>query len=349
MNPLGRCDVTGSRHIDGADRIVQLTAGVLMSQTLVAAIEFDLFSLLSAEGGATVPEAAKGLGIADRPAEILLTACAALDLLVSDGTRFSNTPVAEQYLVRGKPYYFGDYVTMVRDHAYPGWLRVSEAFRSNSPSRWTPDQQSNIFDAEHRAKLFWNGLYPLSAVTADALARAVDFSTTTRLLDVGGGGAAFDIELCRRYPELRATVYDLPHVCPLATERIRDAGLSERIGVHAGDFFEDADLPAGHDAILLSMILHDWDEERNRAILAKCFRALPSGGTVVISELLVDDDKTGPLDAALMSVNMLAGTWGRNYTGREYHDWLRDAGFDDVQTVRFRGPGANGAVLARKP
>ncbi|MGH8968246.1 MAG: methyltransferase, partial [Actinomycetes bacterium] len=121
------------------------------------------------------------------------------------------------------------------------------------------------------------------------------------------------------------------------------------IGLHPGDFFADADLPGGHDTVLLSMILHDWDEERGREILGKCFRALPSGGTLVISELLVDDDATGPLDAAMMSVNMLAGTYGRNYTEAEYRCWLADAGFAEPRTVRFQAPGANGAILARKP
>ncbi len=72
--------------------------------------------------------------------------------------------------------------------------------------------------------------------------------------------------------------------------------------------------PVGHDAILLSMILHDWGEDRDRAILQKCWAALPSGGMVIISELLVNDEKTGPPAAALMSLNMLVETEGRNYT-----------------------------------
>jgi 3-hydroxy-5-methyl-1-naphthoate 3-O-methyltransferase len=345
----GRTQPEVLHEAPGAERIVALTAGVLMSQTLVAATELDLFSFLAARGGATVTEMAEGLGIAERPAEIVLTACAALGLLMRDDSRFVNAPVAQRYLVRGTPYYFGDYICMVRDHAYPGWLRITDAVRSNSPSRWSSDQQSNIFDAKNRAALFWNGLYPLSALTARALAAAVDFGAAVRLLDVGGGGAAFDIELCRHYPGLRATVYDLPHVCELTAERIDAAGLADRVRVHPGDFFADEGLPSGHDTILLSMILHDWDEARNGEILGKCFRALPSGGRIVVSELLLDDDKTGPLSAALMSVNMLAGTWGRNYTAREYQEWLRCAGFDAVRTVRFNAPGANGAVLARKP
>lgn len=328
--------------------LLRMTSGLWVSQTLVAAEDLDLFTVLSVRGGATVAEAAAATGIAERPAEILLTACTSLGLLERTGDRFVNAPVADEYLVRGRPYYLGDYVRMLREHAYQGWMRVTEAVRGNRPSRWEAEQQERIFDAENRSARFWDGLYPLSALTARVLAGAVDFSGVRSLLDVGGGGAAFDIELCRRYPGLRATVYDLPHVCQHTAKRIAAAGLSDRVTLHSGDFFADPDLPAGHDAILLSMILHDWDEPRNQALLEKCHRALPEGGLLVISELMVDDDKTGPRNAALMGMNMLVGTWGRSYTAAEYTGWLRQAGFDDVRVVRFEAPGANAAVLARK-
>ncbi|TCC32659.1 methyltransferase, partial [Kribbella capetownensis] len=110
------------------------------------------------------------------------------------------------------------------------------------------------------------------------------------------------------------------------------------------------ELPAGHDVVLLSMIMHDWTPEQDLAILRKCFAALPSGGRIVISELLVNDEKTGPPAAALMSLNMLVETaGGRNYTAAEYEHWLHATGFVDVQTLSFEAPGANGAVIARKP
>ena len=97
------------------------------------------------------------------------------------------------------------------------------------------------------------------------------------------------------------------------------------------------------------MILHDWDEAKDRALLRRSYEALPSGGAVVISELLVNDDKTGPAPAALMSLNMLIETEGRNYTPAEYAEWMKDAGFHEVETVWFDAPGANGAVIGRKP
>ena len=91
---------------------------------------------------------------------------------------------------------------------------------------------------------------------------------------------------------------------------------------------------------MLSTILHDWDEAKNRALLRRSFEALPSGGAVVISELLVNDEKTGPAPAALMSLNMLIETEGRNYTPAEYSAWLEEAGFrsTDMQTKYLPGP-----------
>jgi predicted O-methyltransferase YrrM len=197
--------------------------------------------------------------------------------------------------------------------------------------------------------VFWQAMHSLSTFTARALGQAVDFTGFKRLLDVGGGSGAFDIELCRQYPHLRATVYDLAHVAEIAARNAAEAGLSDRVGTVAGDFFGAPALPNGHDVILLSMILHDWNEEKNLEILRKCFAALPSGGSLIVSELLVNDEKTGPVPAALMSLNMLIETEGRNYTSAEYAGWMTGVGFSDIRTVWFESAGANGVVIGRKP
>jgi hypothetical protein len=320
-------------------------------KTLAAALELDLFSRLSGTKGTTAAELAVTLGTAERPAEMLLTGCAALGLLRKTAGRYRNAPLAEQFLVRGRPYYFGGAVAMLDQRLYAGWARLAEAVRRNRPTTWDPDRQASLFDGADAAMLahFWEAMHSISTSTAAALAKAVDFRRFTRLLDVGGGSGAFDIELCRRYRRLRATVYELPHVAEIAAGKIAAAGLGDRVQTAPGDFFADPAYPAGHDAILLSLIMHDWSPEDDRRILQKCHDALPSGGAVIICELLVNDDKTGPLPAALMSLNMLIETkGGRNYTAAEYRGWLADVGFRKIRTVRFRGPGADAAVIGYK-
>ncbi len=237
---------------------------------------------------------------------MLLTGCAALGLLEKRDDRYVNSPLAEEFLVRGKPYYFGGWIEMADRRLYPGWGKLGEAVLTNRPTTWNPERQAHLFEGEDPVMLalFWEAMDSLSAFSARVLAEAVDFSAYQRLLDVGGGSGAYDIELCRRYPDLRATVFDLPFVCEQAAKKVAEAGLADRISTAPGDFFAD-ELPGGHDVILLSMVMHDWTEERDREILHKCFQVLPSGGAMIICELLVNNEKTGPPPAALMSLNML--------------------------------------------
>jgi hypothetical protein len=100
----------------------------------------------------------------------------------------------------------------------------------------------------------------------------------------------------------------------MARERIAAAGLDEVIDTIGGDFRADDALPQGHDVILLSMILHDWDEATGRALLRKCWNALEPGGTVVICELLLNPERTGPPSATLMGMNMIVELEGARTT-----------------------------------
>jgi predicted O-methyltransferase YrrM len=332
--------------------LMDLVTGFWSFKTFAAAVELDLFTRLAGGRTLTVAAAEQELGLSDRPADLLLTACASLGLLERAGAGYRNTALAEEFLVRGKPYYFGGQVTYCDHRTYLPWHRIGEALRTDRPLTWDPDTQESMFTTADPQLLatFWEAMYSTSIFTARALGGAVDLAGRQRLLDVGGGSGAYPIELCRQQPDLTATVLDLPHVAEIAAGKIELAGLADRITTRAGDFLADAALPGDHDTVLFSMILHDWDEATNRELLAKAYAALPAGGLVIISELLLDADRTGPAPAALMGMNMLVETvGGRNYSDAEYADWLTGAGFGQIRTVRFDAPGANGAVLGVKP
>jgi hypothetical protein len=328
--------------------LMEMSSGFFAAKTLAAAVEFGLFALLTEQGDLTVAEFATARGLHPRPAEMLLSGCAGLGLLVKDGERFANSPVAREYLVPGRPYYFGDYIAMLDQRVYPGWMKLSEGLHRNSPTTWDPAERASLFDADDPAMVatFWRAMHSMSVFTARALGHAYDFSHVRRLLDVGGGGAAYTIELCRIYPDLTATVYDLPFVCEQTRQRIADAGLGDRISCVGGDFFAEDKLPDGHDAALLSSVLHDWSEAEDRGILRKVRAALPRRGTIMISELLMDDDKSGPAAAAMFSLLMLVETErGRNYSGAEYARWLRDVGCGEVTRRPVPGISANAVVV----
>jgi hypothetical protein len=326
---------------------MELSSGLFASKTLAVAVQLDVFSMAAGEG-ITVDEFAAARGLHTRPAGMLLTGCSSLGLLEKAGDRFQASALAREYLMPGTRYYFGDFVTMLDERVYAGWMRLGDAVNTDAPTTWDPARQESLFDGcdPVLVRTFWRGMHSMSTYTARAVAEAYDFGSVRRLLDVGGGGAAFTIELCRAYPALEATVYDLPFVCEQTLERIAEAGLSDRITCVGGDFFADAKLPGGHEVALLSSVLHDWSPEENQVILDKVAEAVTQDGRILIAELLMDDDESGPAPAALFNLLMLVETRrGRNYTGAQYERWLRAAGCAAVERVPVAGVSANALVV----
>lgn len=330
--------------------LMQLSTGFWSFKTLAAAVELDLFTKLAGGREVSVLDLQQEFDMQHRPADLLLAACASLGLLEKAGDRYRNTELSETFLVQGRPYYFGGFVRFCDAREYPAWHRIVDALRGNRPTTWDPSAGGSLFDKEDPVMLglFWEAMHSFSTFTARALGEKLDFQPYRRLLDVGGGSGAFPIELCKRHGHLEAAVYDLPHACAIAASKIEAAGLSRAIGTIAGDFVAQ-DLPAGFDVMLVSHILHDWDEAHNRKLLGKIHAALPAGGDLIISELMLDDTRDGPPAAALMGMNMLVETiGGKNYSEAEYRTWLTDAGFGDFRSVALGAAGANKALVARK-
>ena len=336
----------------------KLTVGPLMGlvfgftsiQALGAALDLELFNVLSGGKGVDVPEASDLLGIEERPARALLISCTALGLLGrrEDG-RYYNSPLSEKFLVRGKPDYFGGWVIMARDRLFPAWMGLTEALKTNRPRTWKEGSGhfESIYSHPGELRTFLEGMHSLSIQSGRALAEALDFSSCSRLLDVGGGSGAYAIAVLEQYPRLRGVVFDLLPALEFAQEKIAEAGLSGRLKTIGGDFFKE--LPKGFDAHLLSMILHDWGPEENRAILRACFDALPPRGIVIISELMMDDEETGPLPAAQMAMNMIVENMGFNYAWGEYEQWLTEVGFRGIRRIPLQSPAANGVIVGSKP
>ena len=245
--------------------------------------------------------------------------------------RYLNSPLSDEYLVPDKPNHVGGLVTMFDRRLYAGWDKLTQAIRTNRPTTWDPDRERSLFDSADPEMLatFWEAMHAMSTLTGRALGEAFDAGGFRRLLDVGGGSAAFDIVLCQRYPELHATVYDLEFVADIAARNVNDAGLGDRITATPGDFFADATFPAGHDLHLFSMIMHDWDEERDQVLLRKSFDALEPGGRGLVS-VWAQITEPGDLGASI------TGYGGLNYivNSADHRAAMAAHGFDDPRRCR---------------
>ena len=208
------------------------------------------------------------------------------------------------------------------------------------------DVSADAAEAEHFSRAQHAG----SLGPAHLLARQVDLGGCRRLLDVAGGSGAFSITLCRRYPELRATILDFPNMVTVAERYVREAGLEARIDYLAGDALA-VDWPADQQAIVMSYLLDAVGERQIETLLARAFAALAPGGSLLLHDFMVDDDRQGPDLAALWLVTAMGFSSEPDVVSLT-PGWLgelvRRHGFSDVE-ARPLIADITMLVMARKP
>ena len=154
-----------------------------------------------------------------------------------------------------------------------------------------------------------------------------DFSRYARMLDVGGNSGEFALRACRKHPGLRATVYDLPLVCDIGAKHIGAEPEADRIDFVKADA-AGASLPHGFDLVTFKSMLHDWPEAEMRGFLARAYRALERGGTVLIFERSML--QVGEVQVPYSLIPLLL--FFRSYRSQEdYVRSLEQAGFGDVR------------------
>ena len=328
--------------------VLELIDAFRRSKVMFTAVSLGLFNYLS-DGPKDVRSLASLTRTDPGALERLLDACAAMALLDKRDGWYSNLPVAQTYLSRTSPSTLSGYVLYSNRALYPLWGNLEDAIREGS-NRWeqTFSAQGAIFDhffeSEAAMRDFLAGMHGFGLLSSPLVTAAFDLSRFRRLVDVGGATGHLAIEICRAYPNVHAAVYDLPGVAEVAQEYIARSGMADRIEIIAGDFFQDA-LPEG-DLFSLSRILHDWSETNIHQLLRRIHSRLPAKGALLIAERLLNDEKTGPLNALLQSLSMLVCTEGKERTLSEYEALLREAGFAEVHGGKTGG--LLDAVLAVK-
>jgi len=93
------------------------------------------------------------------------------------------------------------------------------------------------------------------------------------------------------------------------------------------------------DVITMGHILHDWDLQKKKALVKKAYDALPTGGSFVVFEAMIDDDRSKNAFGLLMSLNMLIETpGGFDYTAADCVAWMKEAGFKETRVQHLVGP-----------
>jgi hypothetical protein len=359
--------------------IFEMATGFWVSKTLMCAVELDIFSKLS-ERSLSVDQIQQLFGLRQRQAEPFIASLSSLGLLTcakhnenGELQLFANSELADTFLVREKPLYIGDFVTMYDQRLYNRWddllLRLkcgsmhdtgSPALKQNITKNYLDElysqsihntknekvanSQSNL-RIQKEMKMFVHAMYGEKIWEATALCQIYDFSKHRKLIDLGGGPAVFPIQIVKHFSNIFALVIDTEPVCMIADEYIKKFNLEDRIETMVLDLLNE-DLPNGYDLILISHIIGGMNKETGASFLQKAYNSLcdNGGGTVMVNEWLLNDDKSGPLLPALMGLNMTVETReGKAYSFAEIYQMLSETGFREIEKIPI--PGSPGHII----
>ncbi len=314
------------------------------AQVILTAHEMGIFNCLGSRA-ATADVLADELEISERGLRIFLDALVSLGLLNKTNNRYKNTKTGLTHLVKGGSDYRGatfDHLVRMRDM----WLRLNDAVEKGTSPR---KPEESLVHNRDRNRSFILAMKDFGTPNAKIIASNLDLSKYERLLDLGGGPGSYSMEIIRQFPQLRATLVDLPLTLEVAEEIIKESCMDEKIELKAADFYNDphADIGSGYDLALISNILHIEGVELNRILLSMVYNAMLDEGMIIIHEALINENRVSPPDRAMFAVNMLLHTErGNCYTFNEIKGWLEEAGFSGVELVDcFEKPSL---MIARK-
>lgn len=321
------------------DRILELALGFWGAKTLLSAVELGLFTQLT-EGPLDAEALRARLGLHPRSARDFFDALVALGVLDRQGDRYANTPETALFLDPAKPTYIGGFLEMVNARLYPFWGSLTEGLRTGRPqneAKTGDDFFAALYQDPTRLRQFVQAMTGLSLGSAHAIARAFPWSRYRTFVDVGTAQGGLPVVLAQAHPHLRGGGFDLPPIEPIFADYVASFGLQDRLRFYPGDFFSDPLPPA--EVLVMGHILHDWNLEEKRLLVAKAYAALPEGGALIVYDTIIDDERRRNVFGLLMSLNMLIETpGGFDYTGADCCAWLREAGFRETYVEHLVGP-----------
>ncbi|KAG8450583.1 hypothetical protein GDO86_003014 [Hymenochirus boettgeri] len=312
--------------------IIQLLDGFKASKTLFAASKLKVFDKLKDKRALKAIEIANKINASLCGTERLLDACVALGLLEKTHQVYSNTELANTYLVSDSEFSVHGFVIYSNDRLWTRYSNLENALKEgtckNQKNLENKPQATNCGVCQCSSALkqhFMEAMHGMMRVTSKAVATAFDLSRYSCACDLGGCTGALAHDLVRIYPNMKVNIFDLPEVIenvpPFQPVRFD----SSRLTFTSGNFLEDS-LPEA-DLFILSRVLHDLPDDRLTHLLRKLSEAChPGQSALLIAEIVLDEEKREPR-ALLQALGMGEG---RQRSGSEYKELLQNHGFDSV-------------------
>jgi hypothetical protein len=307
-------------------QVLQLAGGFQVSKALYVLAKLGIPDLIAAGVNTSSELAARTDTVPDRLRRVLRTLSGFGIVSGAEDDVWSLTTLGET-LRSDVPGSVRQMTIMWNEETYDAFSQLLGAVQSERPAFelvFNTDFFGHLATHPESQATFNAAMGNLVRQSHAAAVATYDFGGIRSLVDVGGGSGALAVSILERYPELTATVFDLPQVIDEARTVIEGAGLANRATTAAGDFFES--VPAGAEAYILSAVVHDWDDDEATAILRTVRRAIPDDGRLLLVEFVLPNGDEPHLNK-LLDLTMLGVLTGRERSESEFADLFARCGF----------------------
>lgn len=321
--------------------IMKYATGAWVAGILGAAVQHRVFTLLES-ASATTEDLATRAAISRRGAQALLDGLLGLGLIQLDRGHYSNSAEASTFLVEDKPTYMGGFMKC-EGLAMEQWVKLGEAVRTGEPQSHSFDAPAGFFEDLVPA------IAPLSMPAAEVAVKELKLANAgaISILDVGGGSGIYSAIFLKANRQAKSTQLDFPSINRLARQYVQKYGVAERFNTIDGDFHVTDLGKAAYDVVVYSHIAHQESPESNIDLFKRIRAALKPGGSLVINDFVVQDDRSGPPFALIFHANMFVKTkGGATYRAADYRAFLQQAGFGEPRFVNTPGPSS--LVISRR-
>ena len=333
--------------VETAEEVSNIAFGFMASKAMFAGLHLDVFTHLAA-GPKTCKNLSEIVGVPANRIVTLMNALNGVGLVELDGNLYANSSGAEAFLSRESKYDFGDYLRFQIDQQmYPFLGQLNEVL-DGSLSSDAVDSYQHWMSNPEQAALYSNAQHSGSLGPGRTIARTVDLSGAKSLLDVAGGTGAMTIRLLEANPDLTSTIIDFPNVSEIGWRFITEANMTNRVRYIPSNAL-NVEWPSEQDAILMSYLFSGVPGVEVPRLIQYAFDSLVPGGKFLVHDFMVNDDRTGPVLAALWQLQHMAFTPdAHSVTAGWLKAEMKKVGFIDIQDIQII-QGLTQLVHARKP
>lgn len=313
-----------------------------LSGVLATAVRTGMTARLARQP-CTAAELASGLGLDPVPARMVLDCLRSAGHVTERGGRYRLSRQSRRWLDPESPLSVARFVAGTADY-WDWWAGLDEVTRYGQPVGHHSAPPDDTY-----WKRYINGQFELARLSAAEVARKLRLPPGARsLLDIGGGHGWYSAELCRRYPDLTATVLDLPGSAAVGREIIARAGLSGRVRHRDGDVTRD-ELGSGYDAVLCFNLVHHLTDDQIVGLFKGIYAALVPGGVFAVMDGFAKPGRRAPNAGCVLSLFVYLSSGSEVHSPRELRAWLNTAGFGVPRKIRILRIPGQALYVVRKP